>query len=142
MCGTVDITVEHEGDGFVLTLNTQRPQVMWHALKRCSFEEAVMLDVVGLPAGTYTVAAGDMRSEFVLDVDNTIQEEPISCPEPARVKCPFKLWTGSGCEVCFLIPDNFVQEESEEERTWVLAGPEVRGKGETYLTITLSTWMG
>lgn len=103
-----------------------------------------MLDVVGLPAGTYTVAAGDMRSEFVLDVDNTIQEEPISCPEPGAGEVSFQaVDREAGVRFCFLIPDNFVQEESEEERTWVLAGPEVAGEGvKPTLTITLSTMDG
>ena len=136
----VDITIEREDDGFILTLNTRRPAgdvACTQAL--VPFDEAVMLDVVGLPAGTYTVAAGDMRSEFVLDVDNTIQEEPISCPEPGEGEVSFQaVDREAGVDFCFLIPDNFVQEESEEERTWVLAGPEVAGEGvKPALIITL-----
>ena len=141
----VDITVEREGDGFILTLNTQRPAgdvACTQAL--VPFEESVMLDVVGLPAGTYTVAAGNMRSEFVLDVDNEIQVEPVSCPEPGEGEVSFQaVDREAGVGFCFLIPENFAQEKSEEERTWVLAGPEVAGEGvKPTLTITLSTMDG
>jgi|GEM_PF-1042882 len=136
----VDITIEREGDGFVLTLNTRRPAgdvACTEAL--VPFEESVMLDVVGLPAGTYTVAAGDLQSEFVLAVDNTIQKEPISCPEPGEGEVSFQaVDREAGVGFCFLIPENFAQEESEEERTWVLAGPEVAGEGvKPALIITL-----
>ena len=34
------------------------------------FEENVVLDILGLPAGTYTVIAGDAKAEFTLDMDN------------------------------------------------------------------------
>lgn len=141
----VDITVEREGDTLVITLNTRRPAgdvACTQAL--VPFDEAVMLDVYGLPAGAYTVAAGDLQSVFVLDVDNEIQVEPISCPEPGAGEVSFQgVDREAGVGFCFLIPENFAQEESEEERTWVLVGPEAAGEGvKPTLTITLYTMDG
>ncbi len=39
------------------------------------FEETVSLDVEELPAGTYTVVAGDVSETFTLDVDNTLDTD-------------------------------------------------------------------
>jgi len=38
------------------------------------FEERVTLDVLGLPAGTYTVRAGEVSGEFTLAVDNRLAD--------------------------------------------------------------------
>ena len=67
----VDVTAEREDDVFILTLNTERPTgnvACTEAL--VPFETTVSLDVYGLPAGTYTVIAGDHQAEFSLDMDN------------------------------------------------------------------------
>jgi inhibitor of cysteine peptidase len=38
------------------------------------FEESIPLDVVGLPAGTYTVDVNGVTGSFTLDVDNQLPE--------------------------------------------------------------------
>ena len=137
----VDITAEREDDTFVLTLNTRRPAGDVECTQALvPFDEGVMLDVNGLPAGSYTVTAGDMQSNFVLGVDNEIQEDPITCPEPAEGEGAFQaVAREAGIGFCFLIPEGFTQEDSEEERAWVLVGPEVAGEGmKPTLTITLN----
>ena len=66
------------GNTYTLILNTRRPSGDVECTQALvPFEEVVPLDVNGLPAGTYTVIAGDMQSEFVLDMDNEIPEEPV-----------------------------------------------------------------
>jgi inhibitor of cysteine peptidase len=70
----VDVTAEQEEDTFVLTLNTRRPAgdvMCTEAL--VPFDTAVSLDVYGLPAGSYSVVAGDQQAEFNLDMDNAPQ---------------------------------------------------------------------
>ena len=69
----VDVSSEQEGNKFFLTLNTRRPAgdvMCTEAL--VPFEAVVALDVYGLPAGSYTVVAGEQQAEFNLDVDNVI----------------------------------------------------------------------
>ncbi len=137
----VDITVEREDDTFVMTLNTRRPVGNVECTQALvPFDEEVMLDVNGLAAGSYTVIAGDMQSNFVLDVDNEIQADPISCPEPGAGEVPFQVVDrGSGVGFCFLTPENYSQVDSDEDWTWVLRGPEVPGEvARPTLTITLS----
>ena len=66
-----DIHVERDGMSFIVTLMTKRPT--GHVpctLAIEPFEDALTLDIEGLPAGTYTVIAQDMEAEFTLDVDN------------------------------------------------------------------------
>lgn len=71
-----EISVERQGQEFLLTLTTRRPGgdvACTEAL--VPFEEIVDLDVAGLEAGTYTVIAQDKEASFTLDVDNTLPEE-------------------------------------------------------------------
>jgi inhibitor of cysteine peptidase len=68
-----EITVEREGQKFILTLTTRRPAgdiACTEAL--VPFEESVSLDIEGLEAGTYTVIAQDEQTAFTLDMDNAI----------------------------------------------------------------------
>jgi inhibitor of cysteine peptidase len=74
-----EITVDRQDDTFELTLTTRRPSgeiACTEAL--VPFEESVELDVLGLPAGTYTVTAQSQTTEFTLDADNQLPEEPAS----------------------------------------------------------------
>ena len=66
-----DISVEQQGNEFILTLTTRRPTgdiACTQAL--VPFEETVDLDIQGLEAGTYTVIAQGQQASFTLDVDN------------------------------------------------------------------------
>ncbi len=69
----VQIKQRREGNSFTLTFITRRtgglcPEVLQ------PFEEAVALDVYGLPAGTYTVLAGEVSSTFDLTIDNILAD--------------------------------------------------------------------
>jgi inhibitor of cysteine peptidase len=71
-----EITVEREGDQFVLTINTRRPTgdvACTEAL--VPFEETVDLDIEGLEVGSYTVVAQDQEATFTLDVDNILSDQ-------------------------------------------------------------------
>ena len=71
-----EISVEQEGQEFILTITTRRPTgdvMCTQAL--VPFEEVVDLDIRGLEAGTYTVIAQEEQTTFTLDVDNTIPED-------------------------------------------------------------------
>ncbi|MBW6466101.1 MAG: hypothetical protein K0B06_06325 [Brevefilum sp.] len=73
-----DISVEGEGQSFIVTLTTRRPTgdvACTMALE--PFEENISLDIEGLEAGTYTVIAQDQQAQFTLDVDNVLGFEPI-----------------------------------------------------------------
>ena len=77
-----EISVEQQGQEFILTLTTRRPSgdvACTEAL--VPFEEVVALDIQGLDAGTYTVIAQDEQATFTLDVDNVIPEEVGEQPE-------------------------------------------------------------
>jgi inhibitor of cysteine peptidase len=87
----VDVTVEQEGESFILTVNTRKltgDVACTEAL--VPFEESVALDIAGLEAGTYTVVAQDLSETFTLDVDNVLEsEEPdmkFSYGSDARVE--------------------------------------------------------
>ncbi len=71
-----EITVEKEGDQFVLTIHTRKPTgdvACTEAL--VPFEETVDLDIEGLEAGTYTVIAQDQEATFDLDMDNILSDQ-------------------------------------------------------------------
>lgn len=72
-----DVSVERQGQEFVVTLTTRRPTgdvACTMALE--PFKENIGLDIEGLEAGKYTVIAQDQQARFTLDVDNVF--EPIS----------------------------------------------------------------
>ena len=69
-----DVTVTREGNTFKLALVTSRLENARCTDERQPFEQNVPLDVVGLPAGTYTVNAGDVSATFELAVDNTLEQ--------------------------------------------------------------------
>ena len=73
-----EIIQERRGNTFSVTITTARPAGVACAEMVVSFEEVIPLDVVGLPAGTYTVDVNGVRDSFELTVDNVAPEEPGS----------------------------------------------------------------
>jgi len=55
---------------FELRIITERPEDMMCTMALVPFEEHIILDVKGLPAGTYTVNGFGLENSFTLDVDN------------------------------------------------------------------------
>lgn len=71
-----EISVEREGQEFILTLTTRRPTGdVFCTQALVPFEETVDLDIRGLEAGTYTVIAQEEQTTFTLDVDNVLPKE-------------------------------------------------------------------
>lgn len=71
-----EISVEQQGQEFILTLTTRRPTgdvACTQAL--VPFEEVVDLDIRGLEAGTYTVTAQEEQTTFTLEEDNLLPED-------------------------------------------------------------------
>lgn len=55
---------------FVLRIITERPEGMMCTMALVPFEENIILDVKGLPAGTYTVKGFGLENSFTFDMDN------------------------------------------------------------------------
>jgi hypothetical protein len=73
-CTEVGPIVQHrEGNRYTLIVRTRRPADAFCVQVIVPFEAAVPLDVLGLPAGTYTVTAGEAEAGFELAVDNVPQ---------------------------------------------------------------------
>lgn len=71
-----DITVEREGQEFIITVTTRRPTgdvACTQAL--VPFQETIALDIEGLEAGTYVVIAQDQQATFTLEVDNEAPQQ-------------------------------------------------------------------
>ncbi|NLF14167.1 MAG: hypothetical protein GX597_20480 [Anaerolineaceae bacterium] len=74
-CTTLDpVTTTREGNTFRIRLTTQRPAEAVCTLALEAFEEVVSLDVLGLPAGVYTVDANGVTETFALAIDNVPAE--------------------------------------------------------------------
>jgi inhibitor of cysteine peptidase len=70
-CTKVDkVVTRREGDTFFVTITTSRPADAMCAQVMTPFEEIVVLDVVGLKAGVYTVDVNGVRGTFELQMDN------------------------------------------------------------------------
>ena len=78
-----DITTERQNDTFNITITTLRPADADCTQAIVPFAETISLDVVDLPAGTYTVDVNSIRGSFTLDMDNSLQAE-----EPAATTAP------------------------------------------------------
>ncbi|MDP3735140.1 MAG: hypothetical protein Q8R39_01790 [bacterium] len=63
------------GKTFMLDVRTMRPAGAFCAQVLTPFEETAVLDVFALPAGTYTVRAGEKSATFRLDVDNILEDK-------------------------------------------------------------------
>lgn len=118
-----EITSSRAGDNFPITILTQRPAEAMCTQALVPFEETVSLDVLGLPAGTYTVTAGDQSATFTFDMDNVLQEE-AACPESAAGQSLFEIREpDSAIAYCFLHPADFFQLGSGIQNLRTLAGP-------------------
>jgi len=74
-CTTLDeVTTTREENLFRIRLTSQRPADAICTQALVPFEEVVALDVVGLPAGQYTVDANGVTATFELAIDNVLPE--------------------------------------------------------------------
>lgn len=81
-CTEIDqIESTRNGDAFQVTIATLRAADAVCTEALVPFDETISLDVVDLPAGTYTVDVNGRSGTFTLSVDNTMQEEPTDTPE-------------------------------------------------------------
>jgi inhibitor of cysteine peptidase len=72
-CTRIDnVTVNREGNTFMVTITTLRPARAVCAQVIMPFEEVVSLDVIGLEAGTYTINVNGVTGTFQLQVDNIL----------------------------------------------------------------------
>lgn len=70
-----DIIQGREGNSFSVRITTARPADAVCAQVVTEFEEVISLDVLGLPAGTYTVDVNGVTDSFELETDNVPPEE-------------------------------------------------------------------
>ena len=71
-CIAIDqITQERQGNTFKVTITTRLFGQLCTGME-VPFEEAIALEVRGLPAGTYTVDVNGVTGSFTLDVDNVL----------------------------------------------------------------------
>lgn len=76
-CTTIEAiepTYDPESQTFFLSIDTDRPANAACPQVISEFQETVMLDVLGLPAGTYTVDVQGTQATFTLEVDNMLSE--------------------------------------------------------------------
>jgi len=85
-----DIAKQRDGNSFLVTITTSRPADAMCAQALVPFEEVIPLDVLGLPAGVYTVNVNGLSDTFTLDVDNVPPEgeaPSAGLPNPASLYC-------------------------------------------------------
>ena len=70
------VEVDFAGNVFTLTVGTRRPTNEICAQVLTPYEVMTSLDVLGLPAGTYTVVAGEASASFEFAVDNSPRGAP------------------------------------------------------------------
>lgn len=86
-----DTTINYADNRFDIKIATSRPADAVCTEALVPFEQSVALDVLGLSAGDYTVAAGDKTAAFNLAIDNVMPD--IETPEPlATGKVEGRLW--------------------------------------------------
>lgn len=82
-CTTLgEISSRQEGDTFFITILTERPADVLCTQQLVGFEENIPIDVLDLPAGTYTVNVNGVTDTFTLDMDNSMQPLPGTDSEP------------------------------------------------------------
>lgn len=136
-CTVIDeIITQQSGNAFRVAITTFRQSDQVCTQVVTPFEESIPLEVVGLPAGTYTVSVNGINGSFTLDVDNVLTDEATIAPTTESAAGPLsisgRLWhdlcayTGSPAvegdtppEGCVVAPDgtgyqaNGVREEAE-----------------------------
>lgn len=106
-----DPVVQVTGSTFMMTLPTTRmtDAVCTEAL--APFEIPVPLDVVDLPAGSYTVDVHGVTGTFTLDVDNWLPSESAEgCPDGGSDQLPY---ANQAAGYCLLYPADFAVLEYE-----------------------------
>lgn len=72
-CTEIDQTLQQRtGNVFEVVLTTKRPADAMCTMAIEPFEETIPLDVLGLPAGDYTVTVNGIGDTFTLAVDNKL----------------------------------------------------------------------
>jgi pimeloyl-ACP methyl ester carboxylesterase len=117
-----EITKQRDGDTFRVTITTSRPADAMCAQVLVPFEEVISLDVVGLPAGVYTVNVNGVTDTFEFTVDNAMVQPPVQprkefVPTFEEAPCPFDLPEGAPVECGFVV----VPEDHNDP-----AGPTIR----------------
>ncbi|MCS7040427.1 MAG: hypothetical protein NZP34_12545, partial [Caldilineales bacterium] len=75
--------VAREGNAFIVTLDMLRDETTDCAQVIVPYEQSIPLDVVGLPAGVYTVLVNGIGKRFELTVDNVLLTPvPTNTPTP------------------------------------------------------------
>jgi heat shock protein HslJ len=78
-CVSLDgVTSSRQGSLFTLHVEATHSGDEVCATVLIPFETRVILETIGLPAGTYTVVAGEIKRDFILDVDNGACTLPLS----------------------------------------------------------------
>ncbi|GEM_PF-405858 len=117
-----EITEERDGDTFRVTITTSRPADAMCAAVLVPFEETTSLDVVGLPAGVYTVNVNGVSDTFEFTVDNAMAEPLVEprqeyVPTFEQASCPFDVPEGAPVVCGFVV----VPEDHNDP-----AGPTIR----------------
>lgn len=74
-CTQIDeIITQQSGDTFRVAITTLRQPELACSQALVPFEQSIPLDVVGLPAGTYTVLVNGTSGSFTLAVDNVLPD--------------------------------------------------------------------
>jgi inhibitor of cysteine peptidase len=72
-CTEIDQALQQRtGNAFEVILTTRRPADAMCTMAIVPFEETIPLDVLGLPAGDYTVTVNGVSATFTLAVDNQL----------------------------------------------------------------------
>jgi hypothetical protein len=92
-CTTIDQSlVEKIENQFRVTLTTSRPAEAACTEALVPYEEVISLDVVGLPAGSYTVDVNGVTGTFELAMDNILPEVEEPTPQPGNSTISGTVW--------------------------------------------------
>ncbi|HZW03616.1 MAG TPA: hypothetical protein VFF68_06805 [Anaerolineaceae bacterium] len=132
-CTEVDrVESARDGNTFHIRVFTRRPAEGLCTQALVPFEAHVALDILGLPAGEYTVQAYDVSRTFTLDVDNVLQADPaLSECSAAAPGAP--VYTNEVNRYCFAYPEDFESLIPEGPVDVIVRGPQY-GEGPQPLT--------
>ncbi len=82
------VTVQRESDFFIVQFHPVKDVETPCVEDTIPFSETITVDVTGLPAGTYTLFAGEQSQSFTLDVDNVATTTPPPQPSPSVTPVP------------------------------------------------------
>lgn len=88
-CTLLDnVAAQREGASFTIVFDAIKDPERACGEAIVPFSTTVPLDVAGLPAGAYTVAAGNLTESFTLAVDNALPTPPPANPTPEPTPVP------------------------------------------------------